>query len=300
MASAEGRDGGTGSGVKDTLSLVGGLRRAVQGKPNIALAIWFSTIHDHPLGPLVGSLLACNPQWKDFMGNLIDPLADLDGVLVTGPRFTETSKVIVYAQHRMEPDKVSEVMEALGARAKRQGTGGIIPTGHPGMQAVRFHADRADRVAFTHPRNMIMVTPPEGFEQLRDYAEPMSLPPAHGKALSLTLINPYRPLRAIGARLPETLTELRLHVTAANDGGVNVDFEFDDQDAAAAKAHAPDLTEQARALGGLFVSDIEFVAEENHLKGHTHLSRIAGTFVLGFVRGGLCPSGPLDGGTNPL
>jgi len=37
--------------VKDTLSLVGGLRSAIKGKPNVSLVFWFSTMRDHPLGP---------------------------------------------------------------------------------------------------------------------------------------------------------------------------------------------------------------------------------------------------------
>src|SRR6266496_3525350 len=111
-------------------------------------------------------------------------------------------------------------MNALGAKAKRRGEGGPVPTGHAGMQAVRFHADRADRVAFTHPRKVIIVTPPEGFDQLRDEPEPLSLPAGQGRAMSLTMVTPWRPLRALGVRLPETLSEMRMHISAAPGGGV--------------------------------------------------------------------------------
>jgi hypothetical protein len=297
VASADARGDG-GPSVKDTLSLVGGLKRAVQGKPNVALVFWFTTIRDHPLGPLVGNLLACNAQWREFVGDLIDPLRDLDGVMLTGPRMADTSKVTAIAQHRLEDGKINDVMTALGSLARKRGTGGVVPTGHAGMVAVRFHADRADRVAFTHPRNMIIVTPPEGFEQLRDEPEPLTLPAGQGKAMSLTMVNPWRPLRALGMRLPETLTEIRVHLSAALDGGVNADIEFDDQDAALARAHAPEITAQARGAGGPFLSDLEFVAQDNHLKAKTHLSRIASTFALGFVRASICPAG-FDGGAGP-
>jgi hypothetical protein len=296
LAASDGGSDGGGASVKDTLSLVGGLKRVVQGKPNVALVLWFSTMRDHPLGPLVGSILACNAQWRDFLGDLIDPLRDLDGVMLTGPRMADTSKVTAIAQHRLDEAKVNEVMTTLAAKAKQRGDGGPMATGHAGMMAVRFHADRADRVAFTHPRKVIIVTPPEGFEQLRDEPEPLSLPAGQGRALSLTMVNPWRPLRAVGARVPETLSEIRLHVTAGADGGADVEIEFDDQDAALAKAHAPDLTEQARAMGGgLFLSDVEFVAQDNHLKARTHFSRIGCTFLLGIVRNGICPAG-FDGG----
>jgi len=297
LALVDARGDGAGPGVKDTMSLVGGLKRTVQGKPNVALVLWFSTIRDHPLGAQVGNVLACNVQWRDFIGDLIDPLQDLDGVMLTGPRMADTSKVTAIAQHRLDDAKINDVMASLGARAKRQGSGGPVPTNHAGMVAVRFHADRADRIAFTHPRKVIIITPPEGFEQLRDQPEPLSLPAGQGRAMSLTMVNPWRPLRALGLRLPETLTELRLNVSASPDGSVNAEIEFDDQDAAMAKTHAAELSEQGKALGGgFFLTDLDFVAHDNQLKAQTHISRIGGAFLLGIARNGLCPAG-FDAGT---
>jgi hypothetical protein len=291
------RGDGGGPGVKDTLSLVGGLKRTVQGKPNVALVLWFSTMRDHPLGPLVGTILSCNAQWHDFIGDFVDPLQDFDGVMLTGPRMADTSKVTAIVQHRLDEAKLGEVMTALAAKAKQRGQGGPVATGHAGMVAVRFHADRADRVAFTHPRNVIIVTPPEGFDQLKDQPEPLSLPAVQGRAMSLTMVTPWRPLRALGLRLPETLSEMRVQISAAQGGGVLAEIEFDDQDAEMAKAHAPELSEQVRVLGGgLFLTDVEFVAHENKIKGQTTVSRIGSTFLLGYARQALCPAG-FDGGS---
>ena len=292
-----GPDSGTG-GIKDTLSLAGGLRRAVKGKPNVALVFWFSTMREHPLGPLVGSLLSCNPQWRDFLGDVIDPLQDLDGVMLVGPRMSETSKLTILVQSRMEDTKVREVMGLVGAAAHRSGSGGPIDAG-AGTQAIRFRADRAERVAFTHPKNLIIVTPPEGFEQLQAQREAMSLPAGRGQAMSLTMVNPWRPLRMIGMHLPETLSEIRVNVFATDGGGVRADIEFEDQDEATAAAHAADVTEQARAAAGLLASDITFVAEGNRLHAETRLSRITSAIALGFVRAQVCPPAALDAGRAP-
>lgn len=292
-----GPDAGVG-GVKDTLSLAGGLRRAVKGKPNVALVFWFSTMREHPLGPLVGSLLSCNPQWRDFLGDVIDPLQDLDGVMLVGPRMTETSKLTILVQSRMEDAKVRQVMGLVGAAAHRSGAGGPIDAG-AGTQAIRFRADRADRVAFTHPKNLIIVTPPEGFEQLQAQREAMSLPAGRGQAMSLTMVNPWRPLRAIGMHLPETLSEIRVNVFATDGGGVRAEIEFDDQSAEMAAQHAADITDQARAAAGLLASDIAFVAEGNRLRAETRLSRITSAIALGFVRAQICPPAALDAGRAP-
>jgi len=294
-------DGGgeeAGAGVKDTLSLVGALRRAVKSKPNVALVFWFSTIREHPLGPLVGSLLSCNPQWRDFLGDAIDPLQDLDGVMLVGPRMTETSKLTILVQSRMDEAKVRQIMGVVGAAAHRSGAGGPMDAG-VGTQAIRFRADRADRVAFTHPKNLIIVTPPEGFEQLQAQREAMSLPAGRGQAMSLTLVNPWRPLRMIGMHLPETLSEIRVNIFATESGGVRAEIEFDDKDAEMAAAHAADVTDQARAAAGLLASDITFVPEVNRLHAETRLSRITSAIALGFVRAQICPPAALDAGHAP-
>jgi hypothetical protein len=292
-----GADAGVG-GIKDTLSLAGGLRRAVKGKPNVALVFWFSTMREHPLGPLVGSLLSCNPQWRDFLGDVIDPLQDLEGVMLVGPRMSETSKLTILVQSRMEDTKLRQVMGLVGEAAHRSGAGGPIDAG-AGTQAIRFRADRADRVAFTHPKNLIIVTPPEGFEQLQAQREAMSLPAGRGQAMSLTMVNPWRPLRMVGMHLPETLSEIRVNVFATEGGGVRAEIEFDDQDAAMAAAHAGDVTDQARAAAGLLASDIMFVAEGNRLHAETRLSRITSAIALGFVRAQICPPATLDAGRAP-
>jgi hypothetical protein len=283
-------DAGAGPSVKDTLSLVGGLKHAIKGKPNVSIVLWLSTIREHPLGQLAGGILTCNPQWHDFLGDQIDPLRDLDGVMLAGPRMSETSKVTVMVQSRMDDAKLQRVM---GTLAEKPG-GSFVDGG--GGRAIQFHADRAERIAFTHPRNMVIVTPPEGFEQLREVREPLSLPPGHGQAMSLTMVTPWRPLRGLGAKLPETLSEIRVNASAASDGGVDVQIEFDDQDAASAEAHARDVTDQARAVGGPLLGDIEFVAQGNHLSASTHFSRLTCAIVLGFVRERLCPSAAFDGG----
>jgi hypothetical protein len=279
-----------GPSVKDTLSLVGGLKRVIKGKPNVSIVLWLSTIREHPLGQLAGGILTCIPQWHDFLGDQIDPLRDFDGVMLTGPRMSETSKVTVMVQSRMDDAKLQRVM---GTLAEKPG-GSFVDAG--GGRAIQFHADRAERIAFIHPRNMVIVTPPEGFEQLRDVREPLSLPPGHGQAMSLTMVTPWRPLRGLGLKLPETLSEIRVNASAAPDGGVEVQIEFDDQDAASAEAHARDVTDQARSLLGPLLPDLEFVAQGNHLSASAHVSRLFSAILLGGARDRLCPSSTFDGG----
>jgi hypothetical protein len=280
--------GGEGAAVKDTLSLVGSARSVVSGKANVSLAFWFSTMREHSLGRQVGGLLACNPQWRDFLGNEVDPLDDLDAVLLVGPQMRDTSKLTVLAQSRMEDAKIAKIMSRLA-----QKSGGNVMEGPGGTRAVRFRADRADRVALTHPHKMIIVTPPEGYEQIRNRTDAISLPPGRGQALSLTLVTPWRPLRNLGLHFPESLSEMRVNVFAAQDGGVDLQIEFDDVDAASAEAHASLMTDEARN-NNMFVRDLEFVAQGNHLSGHLHLGGLISRLALTWVGAQICPD--RDGG----
>ena len=56
-------------------------------------------------------------------GGLIDPLQDLDGVVLDGPRMTETSQLTVLVQSPMEDAKLRGVMEQLGGEAGRGARG---------------------------------------------------------------------------------------------------------------------------------------------------------------------------------
>lgn len=290
-AGAEGvalADGGSPQAVKDTLGLAGGLTKVVKGKPNIALVLWFDAIREQPLGATVSEILQCEPQWREFLGGSIDPVRDLEGVMITGPRFTDSSKITVAVQHRLSEDQVREM---LGTMVARSGDAGAFLDAGADEIVARAFADRAERVVFTHPRDMVFIAPPEGYEQIRSVKQALSLPPGEGRAISLTLVNPFRPMRAFRVEAPETLTELRLDIFLAKDGSATVNAEFDDKDEETARASAKTLTEQlARSAVGPFVGNREFVAQGSRIVGTLRLSRLTSALVLGFVRGAACPT----------
>jgi hypothetical protein len=282
--------------VSDPLALVGSLRRTVQGKPNVELVMWFSAMRTHPLGARVGEILSCNPQWRDFIGDTLDPVRDLEGVFLFGPRVVDSSKLTVAVQTRMDQNKVRAAMENLvrhgGANA------GWLDAGS-GAVAARVRADRAERIVMTHPTNMIYVTPEEGYAQIAGVREPMSLPPGNGRALSLMMVTPWRPFRRIGWNVPETVSEMRLDIVAKDDGGADVSIEFDDQDPASAEEHAQAQNAQLAASPiRLLIGDIRFAAQGSHMVCRTHLSRNTSNFLLNMTRGMVCPM-PEDAGLEP-
>jgi hypothetical protein len=298
MAAAGGAaigDGGPRS-VSDPLALVGSLRKTVQGKPNVELVMWFSAMRTHPLGVRVSEILSCNPQWRDFIGDAVDPVRDLEGVFLFGPRVVDSSKLTVAVQTRMDQNKVRAVMDGLVRQSGQ--TAGWLDAGS-GALAARIHADRADRIVMTHPTNMIYVTPQEGYAQIAGIREPLSLPPGNGRALSLMMVTPWRPLRRLGWTVPETVSELRLDIVAADDGGADITIEFDDQDAASAEEHVSAQNAQlASSPMRLFLGNITFTAQGNHMVCRDHLSRTTSGFILNMARAMVCPEPP-DAATSP-
>jgi hypothetical protein len=302
MRQAVAGDSGVGDAgarsVSDPLALVGSLRRTVQGKPNVELVMWFSAMRTHPLGVRVGEILSCNPQWRDFIGDAVDPVKDLDGVFLFGPRVVDSSKLTVAVQTRMDQQKVHAVMDGLVRQSGQ--TAGWLDAG-AGTLAARVHADRADRIVMTHPTNMIYVTPPEGYAQIAGIREPMSLPPGKGRALSLMMVTPWRALRRVGWILPETVSEMRLDIVAADDGGADITIEFDDQDAVAAEEHVHAQNAQlAASPTRFFLGDIKFVAQGSHMVCSDHLSRTTSGFLLNMTRALVCPEPPAAGTNTPM
>jgi hypothetical protein len=289
VASAQGEAGTQGA---DVLGLSGPVSQIVRGKPNVGLLVWFSSIREHPLGAAAGDIFACIPQWKEFIGDAIDPLRDIETLHMFGPRVVaDTSKLTIIVQTQMKNERIQSVLRALG---RKSSGGGWIDAG-AGVLAARFRADRADRVALTHPKDLVIITPPEGYEQLRRIQEPVSLASPRGRAISLAMVTPWRPLnRGLGTRLPDTLTDMQLDVMPAADGGVDLEATFDDKDAASAEQHAPLLTSELSGVGSPFTSDLKFYANGNHMVGRLHLSRFATGVLLSGLRAQACPLA--DGG----
>lgn len=303
-AGADGAAGDAGAGdrprMKDTLALAGNLKRTVDSGANVVLLMWFSAMREHRLGRVVGDILACNPQWKDFLGDALDPVRDLDAVLISGPRLSDSSRVKVVVQHRLTDAAVRDLVDGLVHRSGA--AGGFVDAGAGGVVARAF-ADRAERVVFTHPRKLVFVTPPNAWDTIRAIKAPLSIPAGDGRALSLVLRTPWGPMRRVGIAAPSSLAWLRVDVVATDDGGANVSVEFDDESAEAATRDAPVLADAlAGSTAGLVVGPVAFQATGARIEAHTHIGALKARLVLNTVRSMTCPEPPPvdpDAGAEP-
>jgi len=171
-------------------------------------------------------------------------------MLVVGEQLSDPSGMTVALQHTMNGERLKGLAEGLVAGSGERG--GWVKDG-----VAKVVIARRDRVVFEHPHDMIFMAPPTGWEPLHDTLEPLALPQAKGRALSLTLQKPSRPLKRLGVMIPDRLTEMRLDVFANSDGSADVQIDFDEDSDAMALADAPQVS---RSLAQLF-SDLSQVTQ---------------------------------------
>jgi hypothetical protein len=185
----------------------------------------------------VGELLACDGQWNTFFRQGIDPLRDFDGVLVVGPSVREPTKMTAAVRHHIPRERVRSVMGALVDKSGEQGR-------WLRKDVVSVKVAKVGRVLFPHSSDTFFVTPPRGWEALHDVTEPLSVPAADGRSMSLVIRRPASSLARFGLNLPARLQELRLEVFANVDQSIDVKLELEDASEAAARADVRKVSEQ--------------------------------------------------------
>jgi hypothetical protein len=264
------------------------MEKVATAKANVVLWLWLAELRGHPLGPKFAEILSCIPQWKDFLGS-VDPM-EFDTVMVSGPQLVDSSKAIIIVQRRdLSTDRAREL---IGGLVKRSGgRGAFLEDAPAGQIAARFHADRADRIVVTHPRDLVFIIPPEVYEQVKAAKGPVPMRPSKGHVLELTLLKPWRPARRIGFALSESISELHLTITPNQQGDTIVEADLDDTE-----ADAPGDAEAIRAqlaAYSLFVHGTATPAGSK-VNVRVELSRTWSAFLLGMIEAQACPD--RDGG----
>lgn len=237
------------AGDKKPVGLAGELAKQVVGKPNVTLALWMAPLRDHALGKRFDNLFACSPEWRTFLDAGVSPMSDLDGMLVTGPQITDITKSTVAVQHHLASSRVTDLFSTLVAKS---GAVGKFVRDDVAQILVRRHV----RILFPHATHMVFMAPTSGWEPIHDQRAPLALPDPNGRAISLTLQKPAKPLGKV-VSLPARLAELRVDVFLDADGGADLQLDFDD---VSEEAAAADAARVEAALGTMF-GDLSLVAQ---------------------------------------
>lgn len=229
--------------IAHPVAMAGVTSEVVDSNANVNLLIFTERVRQHPLGDRIGKLIVNFPQWSSFfVSGEIDPVRDINRILVVGPQFRRSADVVAILQHGMPPPVVKEAVDRLVQRPPR----GRWLSGK--MPAARAHADRAERFfALTAP-DVLVVAPPHLEKQILN-APPTRFPMPDGEeALVLHVKTPWRALMGLPFSLPESLAWLRLDVLPLADGGAHLRLTAEDKDAALASEHAQSLTVALNAM----------------------------------------------------
>lgn len=231
--------------VKDPLSQAGGAARIASAKnPNVRILIAGDRLRSHQLGEGFGRLLRNIPQWTGFFaGSTIDPIKDIDHLLIAGPQLRLDSSQVVAVMDFNVPEK--KVRDAVDGIVKRTNGQWLENTPVPAAKAT---ADRAPRIFALLPgRRMLVILPASAERELKDVKSTPPFNKSSPVGIAIYLVSPARAFKDV-VRLPDTLEWLRLGVTPTADGGADLVVEAGDKTPEDAVKHAEELTKAVELL----------------------------------------------------
>jgi hypothetical protein len=238
-------DGGVDGGIAEPVALSGDARKVVDPNANVRITVYTEKIRAHPLGAQVGRLLGSVNQWTDFFGPAaIDPIRDVDRILIVGPELRDSSGVVAVLKLNLPRARIHAALDAIVKADPERGE--WIDAGIP---AARAHADRAPRVFVMPAPGVVVVTPPSAEKSALSLGKKTGIRPAQGdevalayviKPANLTKNNPI-------LQLPPSLRWVRARLTPDAKGGGIIDVEAEDESPDVAAAHAKDIARQLTA-----------------------------------------------------
>jgi len=101
----------------DPIALAGTAGEIADSNANVRLFLYTEVVRKHHLGERISGLLKKTPQWKDFFGpSKIDPISDIDRVMIAGPQLRSSAQVVAIVQHRLSQTRIEQAFDALVQR----------------------------------------------------------------------------------------------------------------------------------------------------------------------------------------
>jgi hypothetical protein len=227
--------------LADPIAAAGGAGGTASKTPNVSVLINSDRIRQHELGPWFATVLKTIPQWKSFFEDTeIDPIKDLDHMLIAGPQFRDSRKVTATMDYNVSDAKIREAIEIILKRSKPNGK---WLEGTP-MPAAQAKADNGERIfAMIKAKRLLVVIPAEAKDQLAGLAKTKGFSKSSQVGILLSMVTPSRAFKGLPFEVPSSLKWLRLAVIPRADGGADVQLESEDASPEDARTHAKELTE---------------------------------------------------------
>jgi hypothetical protein len=220
--------------------LTGEAKKVIDQDANVRLVIYPEKIRNHPLAPRIGQLLSSIYQWRDFFGpSKLDPIRDVDRIMVVGPEMRDSSKVAAIIQHNVGAARMHAALDAIVQADPEHGE--WLDAGTPAATA---YADRAPRVLVMPSPNVVVLVPPNLKDVALSLKRPRIAKPSGSEVMWAYAVTPWRAARSAGVALPKTLAWAKVWVTPAEGGGAVVEAEAEDESPESATRHAEELNAQ--------------------------------------------------------
>jgi hypothetical protein len=223
-------------------------RRVVDPNANVQVLVHNDRVRAHPLGGRVGPMLRNVYQWRDFFGpTSIDPMRDIDRMLIIGPQLRDSSQVVAILKFNAPQEKVRAAVDVLVARDPE---GGWVEDS--AVPVAKAHADRGERVFVFPSPGILVVTPPSAQSAAEKLGKKFHLPGPKGDEIAIAkLATPWRAFRGMPVKIPESIRSAELRLSPMPDGGVVIDILAHDESDAAATSDAQALTVALQAATSL-------------------------------------------------
>jgi hypothetical protein len=277
----------------------------VDSKAYVRALVYTDQVRSQRFAGQVARLMRRSPQWRDFFGPAqVDPLADLDRILIAGPSLRSSTNLVAVVQHHLPAARLNAAFEGLVARG-----GAWIDQK---KRIARAEADHAERIFAAPNEHLVAVVPPSAEKSLKKLKKNSSFPGGReGQLAEVHLKNTSQVLKLFGVKLPVDLEASKAVVSVREGGGIVIELEATDPDEASAAFHATqiqDLITRATnidfrrmgLLGGLasfalggskqkFIEVIRFHAKGAQILGRLELTASQVSTALGFAEGMLPP-----------
>lgn len=302
-----------GEGIGSPVAGLGD-RKVVDPNANVQLLVHNNRVREHPLGARVGPMLRSVYQWRDFFGpTSIDPVRDIDRMLIVGSQLRDSRDVVAILQFNVPDERVRAAVDLLVARDPE---GGWLDAGVPVAKA---HADRNERVFVFPSPHVLVVTPPSAQASAERLPRKFRLPAPKGDEIALVkLATPSRAFKGLPVKIPESIRSAEARLSPMPDGGVVIDVLAHDESADLAATDAQALTAALRAATTLdlglfgaalfgssqkkFIEKGSFEADGADIRGEIVLTRAQLETVidlLGGLLGGARSPRPVPSGAQP-
>ncbi|WP_437910046.1 hypothetical protein WME95_20380 [Sorangium sp. So ce327] len=292
-------DGGTENdgdhpNLRTPLSAAGAPGKLASKDPNVQVLIAGDRLRNHELGAWFGRILTTIPQWQSFFSDTaVDPIRDIDHLLIAGPQLRDSSKVVAVMDYRAPEETMRAAVDVIVQRSN-----GAWIEDAP-VPAARATADRSKRIfAMVPDRRLLVVLPAAEEDQLSKLKSMKGFNKSSAAGIVISMLTPANAFRGVQA-VPRSLAWMRLTVTPTKDGGADLALTAGDESAEDALVHAQELTKTLNAIRTIdlgitridVVDEIAFNTDGKVIWSKLHVTNRQLKLIMGFVEKALLEQG---------